>query len=154
MDDKAKQLLKLIEEKVQALAEETDEVRFSETFQSFLAVMGRFHNYSFRNQLLISFGYTNATHVAGYKDWARKFNRQVKKGEHGIAILAPVFWNKTESKNTPDADQNEKEGVIITTDEDGYLRFGKDFVSFRTVYVFDVSQTEGDPLPEAPNWHD
>ncbi|MBA3073734.1 MAG: hypothetical protein FP831_09075 [Anaerolineae bacterium] len=154
MDDKAKQLLNLIEDKIQALAEETDSVRFSDTFISYLAVIGRFHHYSFRNQLLISFGYPNATHVAGYKDWARKFNRQVKKGEHGIAILAPVIGKKPERKNTSDADENEKEGVIITTDEDGYLRFGKDFITYRTVYVFDVSQTEGDPLPESPNWHD
>ena len=154
MDDKAKQLLKLIEDKIQALAEETDSVRFSETFQSYLATIRKFHNYSFRNQLLISFGFPNATHVAGYKDWARKFNRQVKKGEHGIAILAPVIGKKSERKNKPDADANDQEGVTITTDEDGYLRFGKDFITYRTVYVFDVSQTEGDPLPDEPNWHD
>jgi hypothetical protein len=156
MDDKAKQLLKQIEDRIVALANETDSARFSKTFQSYLHAMSMFHQYSFRNQLLIYFTNPSASRVAGYKDWIRKFNRRVKKGEHGIAILAPVVWNAPPKsiENSGEEDTTGTSEVEIESSEGAKPKAARKYLSFRTAYVFDVSQTEGDPIPEAPNWHD
>lgn len=152
MDDKAKLLFNQIEEKVKALAEETDKVRFSLTFLEYLSAMSRFHHYSFTNSLLIHLANPKATQVAGFKDWQRKFNRTVKKGEHGIPILAPVTYKKSKSDDSKPNDTTETSVEIESTEApDERVRT---FTTFRTVYVFDVSQTEGDPLPVEPNWHD
>ena len=86
-----------------------------------------FHRYSFGNLLLIMFQKPDATLCAGYHDWLTKHHRYVKKGESGIGILAPII---TRTK---------------TTDEDGEeLEETRRY--FRTVYVFDVSQTDGEPI--------
>lgn len=94
----------------------------SEKLKAYLSAMARFHNYSWANTLLIQYQYPTATHVAGFHSWQR-LGRYVKKGSKGIAIFAPILFKKK------------------TTEED-------DVVSFRTVYIFDVSQTKGKPLPE------
>lgn len=86
-----------------------------------------FHNYSFGNMLLIFFQKPDATLCAGYHDWLGKHKRYVKKGEHGIGILAPMFFKKSKETET-----GEDEEVTITR--------------FRAVTVFDVSQTDGEPL--------
>jgi|SRR5579859_1515505 len=101
----------------------------SETLTQYLAAIGRFHRYSLRNVLLIASQKPTATHVAGFHTW-HKLGRFVKKGEQGILILAPIVQRKTES-----AEQND-------TDESSTA------VGFRAAYVFDISQTDGQPLPE------
>lgn len=105
----------------------------SQRLLDYLAAMGRFHNYSFGNVLLIAFQRSEATHVAGFNVWKR-LGRYVKKGEKGIAILAPLVHQKKlfDGEQVPDG-----EPVKVQV-----LR------GFRVVYVFDVSQTEGKPLPE------
>ena len=88
-----------------------------------------FHNYSLGNTLLIWFQRPGATLCAGYHDWLKKHHRYVKKGEKGIAILAPIL----KRVNGTGEDGEEVEEV---------RRY------FRTVYVFDVSQTDGEPLSD------
>lgn len=99
----------------------------SETLIEYLKTMGRFHNYSLGNVILINFQKHEATHVAGFRTW-QKLGRHVKKGEHGIAIMAPMVWRK----KSVETDKLEEEMAV----------------AFKTVYVFDVSQTDGDPLPD------
>src|SRR5260370_26915312 len=89
--------------------------------------MGKFHNDSFGNQMLIAMQRPEATHVAGFRAWTR-FNRYVKKGEHGIMILAPLVGRR-------------RGGEIEETEASRV--FG-----FKAAYVFDISQTDGEPLPE------
>lgn len=101
----------------------------SEALKLYLAAMSRFHRYSWGNCLLIWSQRPDATHVAGFHTWLR-MRRYVRKGEKGIVILAPMVGKKKSSCEEPD--------------EDSHARlFG-----FRAAHVFDVSQTEGDPLPE------
>jgi antirestriction protein ArdC len=99
-----------------------------EDWAAMLAVSARFHAYSPRNVLLIVAQRPDATRVAGYKVW-QSLGRQVRKGERGIAILAPVVAR-----------------AKTTDDGDGDVRLR----GFRVAYVFDVAQTEGDPLPDVP----
>jgi antirestriction protein ArdC len=101
----------------------------SETLKSYLAVMSRFHRYSWNNALLIYMQCPNATHVAGFHAWLR-MRRYVRKGEKGIVILAPMVGRKKSI-----------DGEVL---EDERTRlFG-----FRAAHVFDLSQTEGEPLAE------
>ncbi len=103
----------------------------SEALQQFLATLARFHHYSFGNALLIAFQKPEATHVAGFHTW-RKLGRFVKKGEHGIAILAPMVWRKNPEPSALEHTDNELRSVR----------------GFKVAYVFDVSQTDGKLLPE------
>lgn len=99
----------------------------SEQLQSYLSAMARFHKYSVSNVFLILLQRPDATHVAGYHTW-RSVGRHVKEGERGIAIIAPMRVNP-----------KDQEGNKSSDDES--------VVRFRTAYVFDVSQTDGEPLP-------
>jgi len=119
---KAAQLTAQIEESLETLAIQTDVARRSEQFTDYLKSCSRFHSYSFGNLMLILWQKPTATRVAGYRAW-QKMNRYVRKGEKGIAILAPCFF-----KDKEDETQSR--------------------IFFKTVYVFDLSQTEGEPLPE------
>jgi hypothetical protein len=65
----------------------------SETLKGYLKAMGRFHRYSVGNAILIGLQKPDATHVAGFRAW-QQLGRHVKKGEHGIAIMAPVVWRR------------------------------------------------------------
>jgi antirestriction protein ArdC len=100
----------------------------SEALKAYLAIMSRFHKYSWGNCLLIHSQFPNATHVGGFQFWL-KLGRHVREGEKGIAILAPMVGKK----RTDDE---------ITEDEQTRI-FG-----FRAAHVFDVSQTDGEPLAE------
>jgi len=100
----------------------------SDALKLYLAVMSRFHKYSWGNCLMIYSQRPDATHVAGFHAWLR-MRRCVRKGEKGIVILAPMVGRK-------------KSGDEISEDAQTRL-FG-----FRAAHVFDVSQTDGDPLPE------
>lgn len=104
----------------------------SENYARYLSFMNTFHEYSFNNCMLIWLQCPEATLVAGYKAWQNK-KRQVKKGEKGIKILAPCPKKFTTKKTNEDGKEEEKE---------------VEYVDFRTVSVFDVSQTEGEPIPE------
>ena len=99
--------------------------------------MSKFHHYSFGNTMLIFMQCPNATNVAGYHDWRRNFGRQVKRGERGITILAPCPYRRKEEVEEAASDGSPATSVQWVQ------RMG-----FRTVTVFDVSQTEGKPLPE------
>jgi antirestriction protein ArdC len=97
-------------------------------WRAYLTTQARFYRYSFRNLLMIQIQNPDATRVAGFHDWL-KLGRHVRKGEKGLAILAPIKFSRL------DTDSGETETGVR---------------GFRTVYVFDISQTDGTPLPEQP----
>ena len=103
----------------------------SQGFRTYLKAMARFHRYSSCNVLLIAMQQPTATRVAGYRTW-QKLGRQVRQGERGIQIMAPVVHRM---KTTEGADEEDDEDTEILS-------------GFRPTHVFDVSQTEGRPLPE------
>jgi antirestriction protein ArdC len=111
------------------LVSAVDQLEKSEDWKAALDAAARFHNYSFRNVLLISMGAADqgftATRVAGYQKW-KTMNRQVRKGSKGIPILAPLTF-KAEDEN----------GEM-------YSVLG----GFKVVFVFDISQTDGPPVPD------
>ena len=118
----------------------------SEKYMRYLSVMSRFHRYSVNNTMLIYMQKPDATLVAGYNKWKNQFERHVKRGEHGITIIAPTPFKKKieEQKLDPDTkapmlDQNGK--AVMEKRE-------VEIPMFRPVKVFDVSQTDGKPLPE------
>lgn len=118
----------------------------SEKYMRYLSVMSRFHRYSVNNTMLIYMQKPDATLVAGYNKWKDQFERHVKKGEHGITIIAPTPYKKKieEQKLDPDtkAPILDKDGKIVTEKKEIEIPM------FRPVKVFDVSQTDGKPLPE------
>jgi len=118
---------KLADDALNVLANALDAGQ-SDALKTYLATMAKFHHYSWGNVLLIATQKPNATHVAGYRAW-QKLDRHVRKGEKGIVILAPMVVRKK-------ADGEETEDVQTRV-------FG-----FRAAHVFDISQTEGAPLPE------
>lgn len=147
----SKQLLKSIEDTMDDLAKETDEAKISEGFQNYLKTITRFYTYSLMNQILIYMQKPNATLVAGYKTWQKKFDRCVNRGEKGIAILAPIVYRVEPNKK--DAGQEAEVTRVDTLEVGKNKEATRTHLRFRIVYVFDVSQTEGKPLPEQPNWH-
>ncbi|EQD77939.1 protein containing DUF955, partial [mine drainage metagenome] len=110
----------------------------------FLTSQARFHRYSAGNVLLILVQRPDASQVAGYTTW-QSLGRQVRKGEHGIAILAPVFPRKATSTQRAAAGGGEQ-----IEQDDGEGQGARSPVRFRVAHVFDVSQTEGEQLPEPP----
>ena len=128
-------------EKVKELTGKLEEgllnLKNSEDFKKYLTCMSKFHSYSYNNTLLIMMQKPQATYVAGFNSWKNNFNRNVKKGEKGIRILAPAPIKKmVETKKTDSNGKQfvEQEEITIPI--------------FKPVTVFDVSQTEGDPIPE------
>ncbi len=122
--DKAKVLRKTIDDRLEQLAKAVDDVRASELFRQYLDVQARFHKYSWHNTMLIATQKPDAERVAGFKTWTT-MGRHVRKGERGIMIFAPRPFKRTETDDA--GNETERQGV-----------------SFRPVYVFDVSQTDGD----------
>ena len=118
----------------------------SEKYMRYLSVMSRFHRYSVNNTMLIDMQKPDATLVAGYNKWKNQFERHVKKGEHGITIIAPTPFKKKieEQKLDPDtkAPILDAEGKAVMEEREVEIPM------FRPVKVFDVSQTDGKPLPE------
>ena len=115
-------------------------------YQDYLKVMSKFHNYSYSNSILIAMQRPDATYLAGYTGWQKKFKRQVLPGEHGIKIFAPAPIKQVVEKERLDPDTN-----LPVLDENGDPV--KDTVEvkipkFKVVTVFDVAQTSGEPLPE------
>ncbi len=99
----------------------------------YLKAMGRFHNYSLGNAIMIGFQKPDATHVAGFRTW-QKLGRHVKRNEKGIAIMAPIVWRKkaTNANGQKDVQDRDDESAM----------------AFKTAYVFDISQTDGKPLSD------
>ncbi len=122
---------------VQRLEEGVKAVETGEDMKRFLSTQARFHTYSWSNVLLILAQRPDASRVAGFHTWLA-LGRHVRKGERGLAILAPIFPRKDKSRETRETKAPEEEEV------------GPNPVRFRPVYVFDVSQTEGEPVPEPP----
>ena len=118
----------------------------SEKYMRYLSVMSRFHRYSVNNTMLIYMQKPDATLVAGYNKWKNQFERHVKKGEHGITIIAPTPFKKKieEQKLDPDtkAPILDAEGKAVMEEREVEIPM------FRPVKVFDVSQTDGKALPE------
>ena len=99
----------------------------SERWESWLQSLSKFHDYSLGNTILIAMQMPTATHVASFRSWKRDFNRYVRKGERGIEILVPM--------------------LVKDRDEDDTDEERRRLVGFRVGHVFDVSQTDGEPLP-------
>ena len=118
----------------------------SDKYRRYLSVMSRFHRYSVNNTMLIYMQRPDATLVAGYNKWKNQFSRHVKRGEHGITIIAPTPYKKKieEQKLDPDtkAPMLDKDGKVIMEEKEIKIPL------FRPVKVFDISQTDGKPLPE------
>jgi antirestriction protein ArdC len=119
---------KTIDQLVQAL-----EQGKSEAMVKYLTMLSKFHDYSFRNLLLIAIQRPDATYVAGFNRW-KDLGRFVKKGEKGIAILAPLVYRKKRDESVGDDPPDNA--------------FERAIRGFKVVHVFDVSQTEGEELPE------
>lgn len=107
----------------------------SETLTAYLAAMARFHSYSFGNILAIARQRPTATRVAGFSTW-KELGRFVKKGEKGIQILAPMMGHRRR-KDAADQTSERADAKPVPV-----------LIGFRSVYVFDVAQTEGAELPE------
>lgn len=101
----------------------------SEALTAYLTTMARFHSYSFGNQMLIARQKPTATQVAGFHKWL-EMRRYVRKGEKGIAILAPMVVKRDREET------------------DGTSESGPRLIGFKVVYVFDLAQTDGEPLPD------
>lgn len=106
----------------------------SETLIKYLKMVSRFHNYSFHNQILISLQKPEATRVAGFNKW-KQVNCFVKKGEKGIQILAPRISKYKEENNAR---------IYLSTIDAKKEADTKESISFFPVYVFDVSQVDGE----------
>ena len=118
----------------------------SEKYMRYLSVMSKFHRYSVNNTMLIYMQKPDATLVAGFNKWKNQFERHVKKGEHGITIIAPTPYKKKieEMKRDPDT-----HAPILDADGKAVMEEKEiEIPMFRPVKVFDVSQTDGKPLPE------
>ena len=123
-----------------------EELFNSEKYAEYLRVMSQFHHYSFNNTLLIAMQKPDATLVAGYHAWEKKFNRHVMKGEKGIQIIAPAPFKEKQEQEKVDPNTGE---VVLR--EDGQPEIEEVTIvvpRFKVSTVFDLSQTDGDPLPE------
>ena len=133
--DRMKEITDRLETGIQELFE-------SERYKAYLTSMSKFHSYSFNNTLLIAM--QGGQLVAGYNKWRDDFHRNVKRGEKGIKILAPAPYKV--KKEVPKLDEQgqpvmDKDGKPLTEVQETQVP------AFKIVPVFDVSQTEGEPLP-------
>lgn len=124
--------MKNIEEITKKLEEGVQGIYEGDGYKTFLEVMSKFHTYSVNNCILIAMQKPEATQVAGFKSWQKNFKRNVKKGEKAIKILAPIPHKFTKEIENEDGEKVQKEIQYMT---------------FRAIPVFDISQTEGEELP-------
>jgi len=125
--DQTQELNDKINESITTLCAETDAAKQDETYRAWLCTLSRFYSYSFNNWLLIYTQRPDATRVAGFQTW-KSLGRFVKKGERGIRIFAPIIRKVEEEKN------GSAEQVMRP-------------VGFRSIAVFALEQTDGEPLP-------
>jgi len=128
------------------LADGVESIQDSTQFRLYLTTMSKFHDYSISNMILIMIQKPNATHVAGFVTW-KDLGRWVRAGEQGIAILAPIFppratCPKCGTKISKGTKYCPKCGEPVEVEEKVEVRY------FKVVSVFDISQTDGKPLPE------
>ena len=118
----------------------------SDKYAEYLRTMSRFHKYSVNNTMLIYMQKPDATLVAGFNKWRDQFKRNVMKGEKGIKIIAPTPFKKKIEQEKRDPDTNlpmlDADGKVITEEKEIKIPM------FKPVTVFDVSQTDGKPLPQ------
>ena len=119
---------------VARLEQGVQDVTTSEGWRAYLAAQAKFHQYSLGNVLLVLAQKPDATRLAGFHTWIR-LGRHVRKGEHGIRILAPVAVRKAATDDGAEEDADAQPRMVTR---------------FRVVTVFDISSTDGDPLPEPP----
>ena len=140
--EQIKKLTDQIEAGIKALFQSGD----LEKYQAYLRTMSHFHHYSVNNQMLIFSQCPHATLVAGYQKWQNQFSRHVLRGEKGISILAPTPYKIKVEKEKLDPVTKlpllDADGKTITEEKEVQIPM------FRPVKVFDVSQTDGKPLPE------
>lgn len=128
----------------QKLEEGVRDIFESEKYKEYIETMSRFPRYSINNCILIACQCPEASYVCGFKKWQTDFNRTVNKGEHGIMIIAPVKI-KAEVEE-PLYDENSKP-VLKEDGSQETETVSREFQGFKPAYVFDVSQTSGEPLP-------
>lgn len=137
--DRLKEITASIEDGIKELFQ-------SESYAQYLQTMSRFHHYSVNNQVLIHMQKPDATLVAGFNKWKNQFGRNVIKGEHGIKIIAPTPFKKKIEQEKLDPDTQlpmlDADGKIITEEKTIQIPM------YKPVTEFDVSQTEGRPLPQ------
>ena len=138
----AKKLKEITDRLEQGISELFD----SERYKEYLSVMSKFHNYSFNNTLLIAMQKPDASLIAGFSSWKNQFERNVKKGEKGIKIIAPSPFKIKKGMEKIDPDTQRpvmgKDGKPVTEEKEITIP------AFKVVSVFDVSQTEGKELPD------
>jgi antirestriction protein ArdC len=143
------------QEKLTALHEtlrtQVDQLVHGRPWQEWLAFASRFHTYSFRNLLLILAQNPEATLVAGYTTW-QKLGRQVRKGETGIQIYAPVTARRgTSDPREPDPQNPDTaEGPRADPPAPDTQKTNRGITGVKVAHVFDVTQTDGDPVPQQP----
>ena len=142
----ANNIEKQLKEISERLEQGVKEIFTSERYTEYLNTMSKFHNYSFNNTLLITMQKPEATLVAGYQAWQKKFNRHVKRGEKGIQIIAPAPIR--EKQEIEKIDPVTKEPVIGDDGQPETEIVEMVIPRFRITTVFDVSQTEGEPIAE------
>ena len=129
--DRIKSVRQVVRAGIELLAHDI-ESGHPEVLSECLRAMARFHTYSFGNVLLISTQRPTATQVAGWRGW-NELGRRIKQGEKGILIFAPIL---SEPKQPSNADTNSSETAEPQ----------QELLGFRQVRVWDVSQTEGEPV--------
>ncbi|KPV45760.1 ArdC-like ssDNA-binding domain-containing protein [Alicyclobacillus ferrooxydans] len=130
MNEKVNEALERLEQGIASLLD-------TEQWKRYLMFQSRFHSYSFHNTLLIFVQKPDATMVAGFHRW-KELGRFVRKGERGISILAPMFRTKCDDEGMSGIEPQPSSGE----EEKRQILYG-----FRPVYVFDVAQTDGEPIP-------
>ena len=133
--EKIKEITERLEKGIESLFE-------SENYKNYLKTMSKFTSYSLNNTLLIAMQKPDATTVAGYTTW-KSLGRQVKKGQKAIQILAPIIYKK---KREDEGEEDDK--ASARRDKPLSEETEKILVGFKIVNVFDIAQTEGEPLPE------
>jgi len=144
-DTRPDEMHSTIEAWIDELVAGVDDAQASDEFQDWLDVQSRFHDYSYRNTLLIKRQCPEATRVAGYRTWQEEFDRHVTEGESAIWIWAPIIAKQCpECENSP----SYHEDSDCAYDETPPEEWSKGLVGFNPAPVFDVSQTEGEPIPD------
>ena len=141
-----------IYEKEQALLDaiqrQVEIIRDTSKLKEFLDMSARLHKYSFQNRCLIYWQCSQASVVGGMKSFWNPMKRSVRKGEHGLKILAPLIKKVPVDGCNREVISKDGDSGLFEKDEFAGCRKVSRMYGYKTVYVYDVSQTEGEPLPE------
>lgn len=141
-NEKIKEQLKEITEQLEQGIKDVFE---SEKYQAYLNTMSKFYNYSFNNTMLIAMQKPDATLIAGYHAWQNKFKRHVNKEEKAIRIISPAPVKIKEEREKLDPDTQEP--ILDEKNQPVYEEVEVTIPQYKVTPVFDISQTEGEPLP-------